>query len=158
MITATLWPGSAPAITSSVPASAGTAWAVAWLSPVSSTVRSPSRRSPATAAAADGLTVSATATAPRTWPSHPASTVVQPACSHAAALLGHRCRDGHPQLAEQALAADDHLMAVHRPACPQAGQGREPGRLRQRRPVPRAPPALMAAATGCSDACSTAPA
>ena len=41
--------GSAPAITSSVPARAPTARAVAWLSPVSSTVRRPRRRSSVTA-------------------------------------------------------------------------------------------------------------
>jgi hypothetical protein len=83
-ITATLSAGSAPAITSSAPICAATASATAWLSPVSSTVRSPSRRSAATAAGADALTVSATAMAPRAWPSQPASTTVRPARSHAA--------------------------------------------------------------------------
>ena len=69
-------------MTSSIPASAATARAVASLSPVSRIGCSPSARSSATAAAAESLTVSATAIAPRTAPSQPTSTAVRPACSH----------------------------------------------------------------------------
>src|SRR5580704_7602558 len=76
VITVTLSAGIAPAITSPMPASAATAAAVAWLSPVSRMIRRPRRRIAATAPAAEDLTVSATATAPHACPSHPASTTV----------------------------------------------------------------------------------
>ena len=83
MITCALAAGSASLMTSSIPAAAATAWAVAALSPVSSTGRRPRPRRPATAAAADGLTVSVTASAPLTVSSQLTSTAVQPACSWA---------------------------------------------------------------------------
>ena len=63
-MTAALPSGSVPAMTSSMPTALATACAVASLSPVSRIGRSPSARSSAMAAAADGLIVSATATAP----------------------------------------------------------------------------------------------
>ncbi len=65
--------GSTSAITSSIPTSAATARAVASLSPVSSTGRSPSSRSAAIASRLVGLTVSATTNRPRTSPSQPTS-------------------------------------------------------------------------------------
>ena len=132
VITATLSAGIAPAITSSMPASAATASAVASLSPVSRIVRRPRRRSAATAPAAEGLTVSATATAPRAWPSHPASTTVRPGPLPRHALRGQPGRDIQPAVAEQFFSPNDHLVAVHGAARAQPRQSREAIGLRQR--------------------------
>ena len=79
VMTAALSAGSVPAMTWSMPTAAATARAVGSLSPVSRTGCSPRARSSAMAGAADGLTVSATAMAPRAAPSQPASTAVRPA-------------------------------------------------------------------------------
>ena len=102
------------------------------LSPVSSTVRRPRRRSPVTAAAAVGLMVSAMATRRAASPSQPASTTVRPACSCAGAAAGQPGRDVHAQVGEQARAADDHVVAVHGAAGAQAGHGQEPAGCGQR--------------------------
>ena len=101
--------------------------------------------------------MSATATAPRAWPSHPASTTVRPARSHSRALRrpgppGSRC----PRSREQLVPPGDHLLAVdHRRARP------GPAATRSRRRAAADPSsaraaALTAAATGCPEASSTA--
>ena len=58
---------------------------------------------------------------------------------------------------EQLRAPDEDLAAVDGAACAEPGQRLEPFGLRQRRRFRRAA-AVIAAATACSDACSTAPA
>ena len=155
-ITATLSPGSAPAITSSAPTWAATASATAWLSPVSSTVRRPSPRSPATAAAAEDLTVSATATAPRAWPPQPASTTVRPARSHSAhcpartsGIMIPRSRNS---LSRPAITSWPSII----PQAPRPGSAWNPP-ARGSSPSSARAAALMAAATGCPEASSTPP-
>jgi hypothetical protein len=155
-ITATLSPGSAPAITSSAPIWAATVSATAWLSPVSSTVRRPRPRSAATAAAAEGLTVSATATAPRAWPPHPASTTVRPARSHAAhgpaRTSGMVIPRSANSLSRPAITSWPSMI----PRAPRPGRARKPS-ARGRSPSSARAEALIAAATGCSEASSTPP-
>ena len=76
LIASTLPAGSTPAITSPMPTAAAAARAARSLSPVSSTGCRPMPRSRLTASADVGLTVSATASRPRTRPSQPANTTV----------------------------------------------------------------------------------
>ncbi len=133
VMTAALSAGSVPAMTWSMPTAAATARAVGSLSPVSRTGRSPSARSSAMAGAADGLTVSATAMAPRAAPSQPASTAVRPACSHSRHCRGEVGGHGQAVVGEQPLAPDEDLAAVDGAACAEPGQRPEPVGLRQRR-------------------------
>ena len=155
-ITATLSSGSAPAITSSAPIWAATAPATAWLSPVSSTVRSPSPRSEATAAAAEALTVSATATAPRARPPQPASTTVRPARSHAAHCPARSPGIMIPRspnsLSRPAITSCPSTI----PHAPRPGSDTKPP-ARGRSPSSARAAAQTAAATGCPEASSTAP-
>ena len=67
-ISRSLSSGSTPAMTSSAPTRRWIACAVRSLSPVSITVRKPMARNSSSAAALEGLTVSATATRPHTLP------------------------------------------------------------------------------------------
>ena len=101
--------------------------------------------------------MSATATAPRTAPSQPTSTAVRPACSHSRHCAASPGGIGQAVSGEQPLAPDDDLAAVDGAARAEPGQGPEPVGLRQR-PRFRLAAAVIAAATACSDACSTAPA
>ena len=157
VITCALAAGSASLMTSSTPATAATAWAVAALSPVSSTGRRPRPRSPATAAAADGWTVLVTASAPLTVSSQLTSTAVQPASSWARHHAARSAGSLDPAVGEQPGPADDDLVAVHHAAGAQPGRAAKPsaevsgtGSVRAR--------AVTAAATACSEACSTEPA
>ena len=108
-----------------MPTAAPTARAVAALSPVSSTGRRPRARSRATAAAAESLTVSVTANAPR--------SLAVPGGQHGGAAVflpgpapgGQVGRDGHAAVREQAGPADDDLAAVHQAAGAEAGEGLE---------------------------------
>ena len=74
-----------------------------------------------------------------------------------AALRGQLGRHGHPVPGKQLLPADDDLAAVDGAPRAESGQGPEPVRPRQGPGLRRAA-ALIAAATACSEACSTAPA
>ncbi len=140
-----------------MPAWAATASAVAGLSPVSSTVRKPSLRSSATAAAADGLTVSATANPPRTCPSHPASTTVHPACSHERHPLATAAGTVMPRWANRSSRPMITSWSSTDPRAPRPGMARNLPAWGSE-PSPARAAALTAPATGCSDACSTAPA
>jgi len=144
-------------MTSSMPTAAATARAVASLSPVSSTGCSPSPRSRATARAADGLIVSATAMAPRTSPSHPASTAVQPASSQArhraAKLAGAVMPCPGNSVSRPTMTAWPSTV----PRAPSPGSALK-SLASGSGPVSLRAAALIAAATACSDACSTAPA
>jgi hypothetical protein len=155
-ITATFWPGSAPAITSSAPVSAATARATAGLSPVSSTVRRPSPRSAATAAAAEALTVSATATAPWACPSQPASTTVRPCCSHRAHCPASSSGMVMPRSRNSCSRPAITSCPFTTPRAPRPGSDTKPS-ARGRSPSSARAAALTAAATGCPEASSTPP-
>src|SRR6266508_4507957 len=77
-ISPTLSAGMTSASARSMPTLAAIAAAVVWLSPVSMATSRPMACSRATCSAAPGLSVSATASTPRTSPSQPAHTTVLP--------------------------------------------------------------------------------
>ncbi len=156
--TSTLSHGSTSAITSSMPISAATVRAARSLSPVSSTGDRPSARSSAMARALEGFTVSATTSMPRTRPSQATAIGVWPAawasdCAVSRSFgssADHSCAS-HPDR-PAATACPSTTPITPRPGTfrNDSTPGREPTRS-------RAPPAI-AAATGCSEACSNAPA
>src|SRR5215218_7474745 len=95
----------------SMPTSAATAVAARRLSPVSSTGRSPSRRSSPMAVALVGLTVSATASNPRTSPSADEHGCV--ALPLGAGLGLEQLAVGvHRPVGQDPLAPDDHGVAL----------------------------------------------
>ena len=156
-MTAALPAGSVPAMTSSMPASAATARAVASLSPVSRIGCSPSARSSATAAAAESLTVSATAIAPRAAPSQPTSTAVRPACSH----RRHWPASSPSTAIPCSASSRARPMTISRPStvprAPSPGSARN-APARGSGPHSSLAAALIAVATECSEPSSTAPA
>ncbi len=156
-MTAALSAGRAPAMTSSTPAVAPTAFAVASLSPVSRTDRRPSRRSSASARAAEGLIVSLTARRPRIWLSHSASTVVQPPCSHRAACSDSAAGMAMPRSRKSLARPTVTSWPATTPRAPRPGRAVNPLGC-GRSPASARAAELIAAATACSDACSTDPA
>ena len=127
------------------------------LSPVSSTGRSPRRRSSATAAALVGLTVSATTTTPRTWPSQPTRIGVRPAASAAslaARRASSRCID---QSARKRSRPATTAWPSTTPVTPRPWLLAKLSTGASSSPASRAP-AAMARAIGCSDASSSEPA
>ncbi len=127
-----------------MPTSAATASAARRLSPVSSTGRSPSRRSSAIAAALVGFTVSATTTTPRDAPSQPTRTAVRPAASARIRGVTQRGVERHRPVGEEALPAGDDGVPVddagHAEAL-RAGEALDRGEVE---PASRAPAAIGA--------------
>ena len=125
------------------------------LSPVSSTGRRPSSRSPATASAEVGLTVSATTSTARAAPSQPTKIGVRPAASAASRRCGEGVVEVQRPVGEEPLAPGDDGVAVddalHAEPC---GVGERLDRRAGVMPRARAP-AAMACAIGCSDASSS---
>ena len=142
-------------MTSSMPTSAATARAVVSLSPVSSTGRSPSAFSDATASAELSLTVSATTKIAVAWPSQPAAMAVCPRASaarRAASSSGGRCID---QSASSAGRPTISAWPSTMPSTPSPSRLVKPSTAGS---GPSAAAALaMAWAIGCSEACSSAP-
>jgi hypothetical protein len=157
LMMAALAAGRIPAITSSTPTAAATARAVSSLSPVSRTGRRPRRRSPATAPGADGLTVSATASAPLTSPSQQTRTVVWPARSHCVHWLARSGGIGTPRSRSSLCRPTTISRPSTSPRAPRPGRARKPSAWGSG-PSSAKAAALIAAAMACSDACSTAPA
>ena len=122
-----------------MPTSAATARAVASLSPVSSTVRRPSACSRSTASAEVGLTVSATASRPRTSPSQATSTAVRPcaSASRRAASSASGTRRLHSRHQRRAADLDaapaDHALDAEALAVDERLDGLERRRARGRR-------------------------
>src|SRR6266508_1592436 len=88
-ISPTLSAGMTSASARSMPTLAAIAAAVVWLSPVSMATSRPMACSRATCSAAPGLSVSATASTPRTSPSQPAHTTVLPCRSSRSAAASN---------------------------------------------------------------------
>ncbi len=149
--TSTLSSGSTSAITSSMPTARATASATVRLSPVSSTGVSPRARSSRTASALVSLAASATARTPRARPSQPTVTAVRPSCSarrRASANSSGSASYNRPTATSRPST---------RPRTPRPGTFSKcsaPGSA----PVRFSAPAAIARATGCSEACSRAPA
>ena len=94
------------------PTWAATSRAARSLSPVSSTGRSPSSRSPAIASAEVGLTVSATTRTARAAPSQPTKTGVRPAASAASRAATQCVVEVQRPVGEEPLATGDDGVTV----------------------------------------------
>ena len=115
-----------------MPTSAATARAVAALSPVSSTGRSPSALSEATASAEVGFTVSATTRIARAAPSQPTATAVRPAASASARAASSSAGSGIDQSASSAGRPATTPWPSTAPSTPRPSRFAKPSTARER--------------------------
>ena len=156
-MTAALPSGSVPAMTSSMPTAAATARAVGLVVPGQQDRVQPERAQFGDGGGGGRLDRvgdrdgAAGRAVPADQHRGPAVLLPRPA------LRGQVGRDGQAVVGEQPLAPDQDLAAVDGAARAEPRQRPEALGLRQR-PASASAAALIAAATACSDACSTAPA
>ncbi len=139
--------GSTSATISVIPSARPTASAVARVSPVSMTIRTPSARRRASASAADALTGSAMPISPSTWPARATWTTVCPSAASACARADQAAAARTADVVHQPRVAGRDRLAVdgagHAPPGDRAhvarrpeSSGRAPARARRsRRPA-----------------------